>query len=124
MSLYLDFEPHSYYMGWAIEKPEHNDPENYSKYYAYTDNGNTYRVDELQADTLRELKEKIRRDHLERRNGYGERIAARRLEYLRGEIRAERISYGEQAELIELTGYIKPGDVELLEWAGVPEAEQ
>jgi hypothetical protein len=44
-----------------------------------------------------------------------------RLEYLRGEIRAERISYGEIAELQSLAEHIAPGDVELLEWAGVPE---
>jgi hypothetical protein len=44
-----------------------------------------------------------------------------RLEYLRGEIRAERISYGEVSELQGLVDYIEPGDVELLEWAGVPE---
>lgn len=46
---------------------------------------------------------------------------AERLEYLRGEIRAERISYGEIAELQGLAEHIEPGDVELLEWAGVPE---
>jgi hypothetical protein len=44
-----------------------------------------------------------------------------RLEYLRGEIKAERISYGEIAELQSLAEYIEPGDVVLLEWAGVPE---
>lgn len=44
-----------------------------------------------------------------------------RLEYLRGEIRAERISYGELAELQSLAEHIEDGDVELLEWAGVPE---
>lgn len=44
-----------------------------------------------------------------------------RLEYLRGEIRAERISYGEIAELQSLAQHIEPGDVELLQWAGVPE---
>jgi hypothetical protein len=44
-----------------------------------------------------------------------------RLEYLRGEIRAERISWGEQAELQDLAEHIDPSDVELLEWAGVPE---
>lgn len=44
-----------------------------------------------------------------------------RLEYLRGEIRAERISQGEVAELQGMAGDIDPGDVELLEWAGVPE---
>jgi len=46
-----------------------------------------------------------------------------RLDYLRGEIEAERISMG---ELIELQGYgeervIPEGDIVLLEWAGVPE---
>ena len=44
-----------------------------------------------------------------------------RLDYLRGEIKAERISYGEIAELQSLVEYINPGDVLLLEWAGVPE---
>ena len=44
-----------------------------------------------------------------------------RLEYLRGELRAERISYGELAELQGLAPYIGAGDVELLEAAGVPE---
>lgn len=46
---------------------------------------------------------------------------ADRLEYLRGELRGERISYGEIAELQSLAKYIEPGDVELLEAAGVPE---
>lgn len=44
-----------------------------------------------------------------------------RLEYLRGEIRAERINYGEIAELQSLKAHIEPDDVELLEWAGVEE---
>ena len=44
-----------------------------------------------------------------------------RLEYLRGELRAGRMSYGELAELQSLAGHIEPGDVELLEAAGVPE---
>ncbi len=46
-----------------------------------------------------------------------------RLEYLRSEIKAERISYGEIAELQSLAGHISPGDVELLEWAGVKECQ-
>jgi hypothetical protein len=46
---------------------------------------------------------------------------ARRLEYLRGEIEAERISMSEVAELQSLAEYIEPSDVVLLEWAGVPE---
>jgi hypothetical protein len=44
-----------------------------------------------------------------------------KLEYLRGEIEAERISYGEISELQDLVEYIDPSDVLLLEWAGVPE---
>jgi hypothetical protein len=44
-----------------------------------------------------------------------------RLEYLREELRAERISYGELAELQGLADHIEKGDVELLEAAGVPE---
>jgi hypothetical protein len=44
-----------------------------------------------------------------------------RLEYLRGELRSERISYGELSELQDLVPFIDPGDVELLEAAGVPE---
>lgn len=49
------------------------------------------------------------------------KVIAERLRYLRGEIVAERISYGEIAELQSLTAYIDPGDMLLLEWAGVPE---
>jgi len=44
-----------------------------------------------------------------------------RLEYLRAELRAERISYGELNELQSLAKYIQPDDVELREAAGVPE---
>ena len=50
-----------------------------------------------------------------------ESTPADRLEYLRQELRAERISYGELAELQALAEHIDPGDVELLEAAGVPE---
>lgn len=45
----------------------------------------------------------------------------KRLEYLRAQIRAENISYSELAELQSLASYVDTGDVELLEWAGVPE---
>ena len=44
-----------------------------------------------------------------------------RLEYLRRELRAEKISYEEIAELQRLAQYIDPSDTELLEAAGVPE---
>jgi len=46
-----------------------------------------------------------------------------RLEYLRGEIKAERISYGEIVELQSLAEHIEPGDVLLEEWAGKPEQD-
>ncbi len=46
-----------------------------------------------------------------------------RLEELRAELRAERISYGELHELQCLADYIQNGDVELLEAAGVTEDE-
>jgi hypothetical protein len=49
------------------------------------------------------------------------RTVKERLEYLRGEIEAECISYGEIAELQSLAKHIDPGDMLLLEWAGVPE---
>lgn len=47
--------------------------------------------------------------------------ARARLAELRTELRAERISYGELVELQGLADFIEPGDVELLEAAGVPE---
>jgi len=46
-------------------------------------------------------------------------------EELRSELStAESISYDEIAELQSLADYIEPGDIELLEWAGVPEDNQ
>jgi len=45
----------------------------------------------------------------------------KRLEHLRKELRAERISYGELVELKSLVKYIDHADVELLEAAGVDE---
>jgi hypothetical protein len=49
-----------------------------------------------------------------------------RLEYLRGEIEAERISMGEIGELQGLAdeGLIPDHDVLLLEWAGVDEFDE
>ncbi len=44
-----------------------------------------------------------------------------RLAYLRREIEAERISYGELDELQSLAEHIDEGDLLLLEWAGLPE---
>ena len=51
------------------------------------------------------------------------RMIKEKLEYLRGEIEAERISYGEIAELQSLAKYIEPGDTLLQEWAGKPKSE-
>ncbi len=45
----------------------------------------------------------------------------KRLEYLRKELRAERISYGELFELQSLAEHIDKNDVELLQAAGVEE---
>lgn len=42
-----------------------------------------------------------------------------RLEYLREELREERISYSELAELMALKDYILPDDIELLEAIGI-----
>ena len=49
------------------------------RWEAYTDDGNTYSIVELEADTLKELKSLIRGYHLTVRTGYGERIAIRAL---------------------------------------------
>lgn len=49
---------------------------------------------------------------------------AARLEYLRGQLRAQCISWGELSELEGLAEHIDPGDVELLEAAGVPEGRR
>ncbi len=48
-------------------------------------------------------------------------IIEERLEDLRAELRAERISYGELLELQSLAEYIDEGDVKLLEAAGINE---
>jgi hypothetical protein len=45
----------------------------------------------------------------------------KRLDYLRGQIEKECISYSEIAELQSLASYIQKDDVELLDWAGVKE---
>lgn len=114
MSLYLEFEPHSWYMGFAIKdcRLESDAP----RWVAYTDGGNTYQIHEREANTLKRLKDKIRKYHVQHHNGYGERIAKRRLQYLRREIEAERISYGEIVELQSLADYVENDDFLLQEW--------
>jgi hypothetical protein len=47
-----------------------------------------------------------------------------RLEYLRTEIEAERISTDEILELQSLVPFIEKGDVLLLQWAGVEENQE
>lgn len=56
------------------------------------------------------------------RDAYVQGFYETRLEYLRGQLRAERISTAELIELQGLVEYIDKGDVELLEAAGVPES--
>lgn len=46
-----------------------------------------------------------------------------KLEYLRGELRAERLSYGDIVELQSLAQHIDPSDIELREAAAMPEKE-
>lgn len=46
---------------------------------------------------------------------------AKRIDEIREEIHNERISYGEIAELQELSEYIDPTDTEPLQWANVCE---
>ena len=50
-------------------------------------------------------------------------MVKQRLEYLRGEIENECISYGEIAELQGLAKHIDKDDTLLLEWAGVNESD-
>lgn len=80
MSMYIEFEPHSWYMGFAIKDDRdiarHNGGMEYA-WYACTDNGNTYRIDELEAGTLAELRRMIRGYHIKQRNGYAERMEKR-----------------------------------------------
>ena len=59
MSLYINFEPHSWYKHFAIQDFRKEATGVEGKWSAWTDDGNTYRVIQLEADTLRELKYKI-----------------------------------------------------------------
>ena len=58
MSLWLEFTPHSWYMGWAI-KDNRSVPDQ-CKWIAYVDDGNTYRVIERESNTLQNLKQQIK----------------------------------------------------------------
>lgn len=88
--------------------------------YGWVMIGATDRPDALR-EAARSTSDPIDPGLLEVWNGSGYVNTSKRLEYLRGEIEAERICYGEIAELQALVEYIEPGDVLLLQWAGVPE---
>lgn len=80
MSLHVNFEPHSWYMGFAIRKTfdryaftcdsRHHDRQcnnpvgecckDCFNWEAYTDDGNTYSIVTLEANTLKDLKLQIR----------------------------------------------------------------
>lgn len=80
MSLHIEFEPHSYYMGFAIQhNPEEklitqNGYSNNYKWQAYTDDGMYYTIVHLKSDSLAELHEKIKDYHLKCNNWYAEQI--------------------------------------------------
>lgn len=89
----------------------------WNQYIFYTtDDGDVIRRDRQADDKFFMEVDEVVSEEYERLEGI-----KKRLEYLRQEIEAERISYGEIAELQSLAGYIDKDDVQLLEWAGVPE---
>lgn len=65
--------------------------------------------------------ERTDENYQEQDKAFNDALNRHRLEQLRAEIEAERISYGEIAELESLAEYIDPSDVLLLQWANVPE---
>lgn len=80
MSMHLEFEPHSWYMGFAIKQNDRHDARNNIAMYewdAFIDNGNTYRIDEVNARTLKQLKFKIREYHLKRSGGDTNKLPSR-----------------------------------------------
>lgn len=58
MSLYIEFEPHSFYKGFAIKKNTVSELHPL-KWTAVTDDGNTYQIVSKSGRTLKELKQKI-----------------------------------------------------------------
>lgn len=78
MSMHLDFEPHSYYKGFAIKKTDiiAAPGSRQVEWSGYTDNGNSYRIDKLHADTLKELKQKITEyyNRIAERDAYNRRM--------------------------------------------------
>lgn len=76
-----------------------------------------YKFSEISEEVSSSVKAKKKADYQEQTH----KKIKERLEYLRGEIEAERISYGEITELQSLSQYIAPSDTLLREWAGMPE---
>lgn len=71
MSLHLEFEPHTYYKGFAIYdnrdfhiQAEVGGAPSPFKWHAFTDNGMTYRIDELASHSLKDLKTLINDYHI------------------------------------------------------------
>ena len=65
--------------------------------------------------------ERTNESYMEQDKAFNDALNKHRLEYLRGRIEAESISYYEISELEGLVEYIEPGDTLLLQWANVPE---
>jgi hypothetical protein len=65
--------------------------------------------------------ERTSENYEEQDRAFNEALNKHRLEQIRVEIEAERISYGEIAELESLVDYIDPADTLLLQWANVEE---
>lgn len=80
MSLHLEFEPHSWYMGFAIA-PRDNSGKGFA-WVGYTDNGNTYHVDEIHASTLKTLEYDIREYWLRQSGGNADKLPAYYKRYL------------------------------------------
>lgn len=70
MSMYLEFEPHSCYMGAAIKsnidiKRGHKIGYMVTpKWQGYLENGWNYTIIEFESDTLKELKQQIKQWHI------------------------------------------------------------
>lgn len=80
MSMQLDFEPHSWYMGFAIKQNDRHDARNNIAVYewdAFIDNGNTYQIDEVNARTLSDLKYRIREYYMRKSGNDLSKVPAR-----------------------------------------------
>lgn len=76
MSMYIDFEPHSWYMGTAIKHNIADDSdkpfeENDYEWKGYLENGWNYTIVEFSSSTLKDLKRQIKDWH----NKENERIS-------------------------------------------------